>query len=92
MERCTIFIIVIVLILVVVVAHVFACERLAGEYTLLPAGRTLHTHLAALGDHGDGASTVDQGHSHQVRGFVVEPAGADVHVHDIMQYIVDGSR
>lgn len=68
----------------------------AGAFThrLLPAGRTPHSHLAALGSRGDGASTVDLGlwalpHSHRVRGYEVKPAGPDAHVHDITQYVVE---
>jgi len=104
MQRRDVFLLVVLLILVIVVAHVFACERasqerlavgggdtVAGAFThrLLPAGQTPHSHLAALGSRGDGASTVDLGHSHRVRGYEVKPAGPDAHVHDITQYVVE---
>jgi hypothetical protein len=99
MQRHNVFLLVFLLILVIIVAHVFARERASREqpaivggaftHRLLPAGRTPHSHLAALSSRGDGTSTDDLGHSHRVRGYEVGPAGPDAHVHDITQYVVE---
>ena len=92
----TAFILIVLVILVTLVAHILACERADGgaktggagyTHQLLPAGKGPHTHLAALDREGDGASTIDMGHGHAVRGYKVRP-GPGGHVHDITQYVV----
>jgi hypothetical protein len=91
MTKQTVFLVVVILI--IIIALVFARpvrEPKAGggagyTHRLLPAGRGPHTHLAALSAGGDGTSTVDAGHSHQVHEFGVSP-GPDGHVHDLASY------
>jgi len=101
MHRRDFFLLVIFLILVLVVAHVCACERASQEmltvvgggkrsftHRLLPAGKKLHSHLTALDSPGNGTSTVNVGHRHQIQEYKVKPAGPDAHVHDITKYVV----
>ena len=105
MHRRDFFLLVIFLILVLAVAHVCACERASQEkftvvgggkrpftHRLLPAGQNRHSHLIALDSPGNGTSTVNVGHSHQVQGYKVKPVGSDDrHVHDITKYMVSKS-
>lgn len=44
-----------------------------------------HVHCGRVDAAGNGTSSIDAGHSHPIRGWAVQPAGAGPHSHNVTQ-------